>query len=228
MKKKTRLGLWMLIPGTSIIILVLVAILACAGRTDYWQGWLFFFLTIAGYVGNYLAIRDKPDLVSERLKPGKGVKWWDMLYFALSTPLFLIMIGVSALDAGRFGWTTVPTWLVLFGSLVYLAGYAVFLWAKHVNSYFSSFVRIQKDRGQTVCTEGPYKIVRHPGYVGAILYTVASPLVLGSFWGLVPALLTLFVLIGRTYMEDNMLKNELPGYAKYAQRVRYRLAPGIW
>ncbi|MFH0834728.1 MAG: isoprenylcysteine carboxylmethyltransferase family protein [Candidatus Micrarchaeota archaeon] len=227
-KGKLKLGAWTFVPATALLVLMFVAILYGAGRTDYWQGWLFFGLTVAAYAGNFLAVRGNPALISERLNPGKGIVWWDKLYQGASALLFFAAIVVSVLDAGRYGWAPVPTWLVLFGGLVYIIGYAIFLWAKHVNNYFSSFVRIQKDRGQTVCEEGPYQIVRHPGYVGGMMYAAAMPLVLGSFWGLVPAFLCVVLLVGRTYLEDEMLKKELPGYAKYARSVRYRLAPGIW
>jgi len=89
-------------------------------------------------------------------------------------------------------------------------------------------VRIQSDRGQTVCKDGPYRFVRHPGYVGGILFGLASPLVLGSFWALIPALAGAMLLVVRTYLEDRTLKEELRGYNEYAREVRHRLIPHIW
>jgi protein-S-isoprenylcysteine O-methyltransferase Ste14 len=96
------------------------------------------------------------------------------------------------------------------------------------NRFFSSVVRIQKDRGHAVVDSGPYEFIRHPGYSGAILYYIALPLALGSFWGLIPAGLTVITTIIRTALEDRMLQNELEGYIGYAKRVRYRLLPGLW
>jgi protein-S-isoprenylcysteine O-methyltransferase Ste14 len=97
-----------------------------------------------------------------------------------------------------------------------------------VNTHFETTVRIQNDRGHKVITDGPYKMVRHPGYVGAILWVVATPLIIGSIVGLIPAVIACFVLIIRTLFEDSTLHRELDGYAEYAGKIKYRLLPGIW
>lgn len=89
-------------------------------------------------------------------------------------------------------------------------------------------VRIQSDRGQTVCKDGPYHRVRHPGYLGSLIYSVATPLILGSFWGLIPVMISLALLIIRTKMEDKTLQNELEGYTQYTREVKYKILPGIW
>lgn len=102
------------------------------------------------------------------------------------------------------------------------------LWAKWANRFFSSVVRIQTDRGQTVCKDGPYRFVRHPGYVGGLLFGMATPLALGSFWALIPAAVGAMLLIVRTYLEDRTLQEELPGYLEYTKEVRHRLLPRIW
>jgi protein-S-isoprenylcysteine O-methyltransferase Ste14 len=139
------------------------------------------------------------------------------------------MMVLSILDAGRFHWQPqLPLSIILLGIFLFILGQFFFLWAKRTNMFFSSVVRIQTDRGQTVCKEGLYRFVRHPGYVGGILFGLASPLVLGSFWGLIPAILAAFCLIIRTLLEDKLLRKELPGYTEYTKEVRYRLIPGIW
>ena len=102
------------------------------------------------------------------------------------------------------------------------------LWAKQVNRYFSSVVRIQADRGQTVCRDGSYRYLRHPGYVGGLLYMLAGTLVLGSLWALALQLLACVLLVARTALEDRALQQELSGYAAYAQKVKYRLLPKVW
>jgi protein-S-isoprenylcysteine O-methyltransferase Ste14 len=102
------------------------------------------------------------------------------------------------------------------------------LWAKRENKFFSSVVRIQKDRNQTVCKGGPYQYVRHPGYLGGLLYIIATPLLLGSFWGLIPVIIAVILLVIRTYLEDKTLQAELEGYKDYTNEVRYRILPGIW
>jgi protein-S-isoprenylcysteine O-methyltransferase Ste14 len=101
-------------------------------------------------------------------------------------------------------------------------------WAMVTNRFFSSIVRIQRDRGHIVCDGGPYRWVRHPGYAGGALAALATPLALGSWWAFVPAVLTILLTAWRTALEDRTLQQELPGYAAYTQRTRYRLLPGVW
>lgn len=96
------------------------------------------------------------------------------------------------------------------------------------NTYFSTAVRIQSDRGQTVCSTGPYRFVRHPGYVGFVLQSISVPFLLGSLWALIPGIVATVLMIIRTSLEDRTLQAELPGYQDYVHKVRYRLVPGIW
>lgn len=102
------------------------------------------------------------------------------------------------------------------------------LWAMAANRFFSATVRIQEEHGHSVISQGPYRFVRHPGYTGGIIYQIAVPLVLGSWWALIPSLLAVACFILRTALEDHTLQAELDGYQTYAQRVRYRLLPGVW
>ena len=200
-----------------------------AGRLDYWQGWVYVGLNMLIVLATWLTLRNKPQLVEERLKPGAGMKTWDKWYFALSTPLYFVMLIVAGLDAGRFGWTgALPRSIYVLSFAMYLLGQGIFLWAKWVNSFFATVVRIQTDRGQTVCQEGPYRLVRHPGYVGGILFGLSAPLMLGSWWALIPAAIAALMLVVRTYLEDETLQDELAGYAEYTRLVRYRLLPGVW
>jgi protein-S-isoprenylcysteine O-methyltransferase Ste14 len=121
-----------------------------------------------------------------------------------------------------------PLALHLAGLMVSIVGYAVFLWAMAANAFFAEGVRIQEERGHTVATDGPYRLVRHPGYVGAILGIAGAPFLLGSWWALAPAALALGGYIIRTALEDRTLQEELPGYREYAQHTRWRLLPGVW
>jgi protein-S-isoprenylcysteine O-methyltransferase Ste14 len=156
------------------------------------------------------------------------MKGWDKFYFAATTPMYILALILSGLDA-RFGWTTNMSPVVYWGSvIVYLIGQAIFLWARYTNNYFSSVVRIQTDRGHTVCKEGPYRFVRHPGYVGGFLFTITIGLMLGSWWASIPQVIAALMLIWRTAREDKTLQAELLGYAQYATETRFRLVPGIW
>ncbi|MNZ97793.1 Isoprenylcysteine carboxyl methyltransferase (ICMT) family protein [compost metagenome] len=140
----------------------------------------------------------------------------------------MAILPVAALDAGRFHGSAVPAWAVLAGYLGVLAGIGVTGWAQAVNPFFEPGVRIQSERHQRVIDGGPYRFVRHPGYVGALFLLFGMALALGSFWALVPAALAAALLVLRTAWEDRLLRAELPGYADYARRVRWRLLPGVW
>jgi len=210
-------------------IFLFILIFPFAGRLDYWQGWLYIAVNTLIVLITVWILRDKPEFISERLKPGQGMKSWDKWYYALSTPFYFIFLFVSSLDSGRFGWSgPLPAVIYLGGTLIYILGQAIMLWAKLANNYFSSVVRIQTERGQQVCREGPYNYVRHPGYVGGLLFGLTGPLMLGSLWGLVPAVIAAVMLVVRTGLEDKTLHQELPGYTDYAQAVKFRLLPGVW
>jgi protein-S-isoprenylcysteine O-methyltransferase Ste14 len=136
---------------------------------------------------------------------------------------------VAGLDAGRRLWSRrFPPLVYAAAILVYCLGQFLMLWAKRTNDYFSSVVRIQFDRGQTVCCEGPYRYVRHPGYLGGLTFGLSAPLLLGSLVALIPAALAALMLVARTVLEDNTLITELDGYKLYANAVKFRLLPHIW
>lgn len=121
-----------------------------------------------------------------------------------------------------------PLWITILGLIMIISSFSFSLWAIAVNSYFECTVRIQKDRKQKVITNGPYRIVRHPGYAAGIVSVLAAPLILGSWWGLVPSTILAVVLVIRTALEDRTLQNELEWYKEYTKTTRYRLAPLIW
>jgi len=211
------------------ILVFVVIIFLAAGRLDYWQGWVYNGINICALVITFFALSNKPELIRERLKPGKGMKRWDKIYFIISTPAFILGILFACLDAGRLGWSSqLPVFVYVISILVYILGQGIFIWAKRANAFFSTVVRIQKERGHTVCQDGPYGFVRHPGYVGGILYSLSGPLVLGSLWALIPTALGLVLIIIRTFLEDKTLQEELTGYVEYSQKVKYKLIPGIW
>lgn len=198
-----------------------------AGRIDYWQGWIYNGLNIIFLLLSYFLL--PRELIEERLKPKEGMKKWDKIYYIVSLPVYFAILIISILDGGRFDWEPrIPILVVIIGVVVYIIGQIIILWAKKVNRFFSSVVRIQKDRGQTVCKDGPYRLVRHPGYLGGLLYTIVTPFVLSSFWGLIPVVIAVILLFIRTYLEDKTLQRELEGYMDYTNEARYRLLPGIW
>jgi len=217
------------IKGFIRLAVFLILIFVAAGRLDYWQGWIFSaVIMIYGLVAAFL-FADSPDLARERVKPGPGTKWWDKIFWVFFAIFSLATVLVAVLDTGRFYWTpTQPGSVYILAYLTYLVSCGISLWAMRENRFFSSVVRIQKDRGQVVVSSGPYRFVRHPGYVGGILLYLALPLVFGSLAGLLPAAVSIVTLIIRTALEDITLQKELQGYQEYANKVKYRLLPGVW
>jgi len=176
-------------------------------------------------------IRTNPDLLAERAQSldREDVRGWDrlILFFLLLVGPLAMMI-VAGLDE-RFGWSPqIPLTPRLVALAIMVLGYTVGTWAMAVNRYYSAVVRIQKDRGQTVVTDGPYRFVRHPSYATGIVASLMIPILLGSLWALIPCGLVVLGTIIRTALEDKTLLEELDGYKEYAARVRYRLLPGIW
>ena len=210
-------------------LLGIAAVFILAGRINYWQGWVFGGIFAIGFSIVAAMYADKIGLARERIKPGPGTKWWDKVFYAFYIPLHLAVVIVASLDAGRFLWTArLPAPVYIAGYIAHIFSYFIALWAMGTNRFFSSVVRIQEDRGHEVIQEGPYRFIRHPGYVSGILAGVSTSLVLGSLWALIPGAILIPLFIIRAYLEDNTLKKELSGYAEYTKKVKYRLVPGVW
>lgn len=220
---------------TGLILVYLsipLVLLVCGGNFVWWQAWLYSLLIFsAGIGGRIWAEKRHPGLLADRqsIENIRNAKAWDKLL----APLMALSIGfpmviVAGLDH-RYGWSPVfPLWLVVIGFILITLGYAFAAWALAENRFFYSVVLIQTDRGHAVCDTGPYRIVRHPGYAGNILPLLGIVLALGSVWTLIPAAVALIITVIRTALEDQTLQEELPGYREYAQRVRFRLIPGIY
>lgn len=214
-----------------LILALLVGSLALlAGRWTWWAGWVFLgvFTLYSLALFSWLAVAD-PELALERQKDADPRNEpYEKIILPLMVILELGLLVVSALDGGRFGWSTVPLMIRAVGwSLLGVAGF-ILPWVFRTNTFASGVGRIQKDRSHQVITNGPYRIVRHPMYAGVILGVLGLPLLLGSWWALIPAGLLAGLFAVRTALEDRMLIQQLPGYTAYAQRTRYRLIPGIW
>jgi protein-S-isoprenylcysteine O-methyltransferase Ste14 len=210
---------------------VVAVMFLLAGRWDWVMGWVFVavFFVLGPLVSCMVLIPRQPELVLERLKRHKPVKPWDKaLYPLLSVCAVVGLLILPPLDF-RFGWSPpLPSWLPWAAVIVGALGYLLAIWAMASNPFFARIAYVQKDRGHRVATGGPYGIVRHPGYVGVSMLMLASPVILGSLWSLIPAGLVVVLIVVRTVFEDHMLHEELDGYRDYAQRVRYRLLPGLW
>jgi protein-S-isoprenylcysteine O-methyltransferase Ste14 len=156
------------------------------------------------------------------------MKGWDKVVSGLWAVVGIVQLVVAGLDE-RYGWSG-PLMLSVhvMGIVIYVLGFALFSWAMITNAYFATVVRVQTEQGHRVCTTGPYRYVRHPGYVGAVLQAIGLPLVLGSLWAVLPGIISALLMVVRTALEDRTLRAELPGYVEYTQHTHYRLLPGIW
>ncbi len=226
----TELTLATILLGIGGFTLALAAILfISANRLDWVMAWVYMGVFGSITAVGALIIPKDPELMAERTQIKEGVKGWDKplaLVLSVFTPLGILI--VAGLDM-RFRWSPPLPLAIQFVALVFVAlGYGLMFWAAASNKFYSRFVRIQKDRGHTVATGGPYRYVRHPSYVGGIIFNLATALVLGSLWALIPGGLLSLLMVVRTALEDKTLQNELDGYQGYARRVRYRLLPGVW
>lgn len=207
------------------LIVAAVALFASAGTIAIATYWVYLATLLAVTVTSIAVL--PADLLRERLRPGGQRRPLSLQLFTLAMLAAWILAG---LDHGRFHWTdSVPPWAQWLSLAVIAASYALALWAMVVNRFFSSIVRIQSERGQHVVETGPYGVIRHPGYLAGILAMAASGPALNSWIATAVFLIpSLPFLLQRVITEDRLLKDELPGYRDYAERVRWRLIPGIW
>jgi protein-S-isoprenylcysteine O-methyltransferase Ste14 len=206
-----------------------VALFWSAGRMDWWPAWAAIAVWLVWFTAmDIVILRFNPDLMAERLSPPKGAKSWDRAILSLLRLTQLARYILAGLDL-RHGWTgNFPLAAQLAALAVCILSIALFTWALASNTFFSQIVRIQSERGHTVATGGPYRYVRHPSYLGLILFDLALSALFASWWALAAGGLCAILIILRTALEDRALQAELTGYADYARQVRYRLLPGIW
>jgi len=210
-------------------LFIAVVLFLSSGRLDWIMGWALFGITLLWVIATAtVLIQRNPRLIAERLGPKKGSKAWDTAIMSIVGLAALAKLLIAGLDM-RNDWTTeIALPYQLIAMMIAILAYSLAVWATAVNAYFSQIVRIQKDRGHKVCKEGPYQIIRHPGYLGTLLFELSTPIMLGSLWALIPGLIAAILFIIRTFLEDKTLINELDGYEEYTQQVRHRLIPGIW
>jgi protein-S-isoprenylcysteine O-methyltransferase Ste14 len=211
------------------IVMMGAALFWSAGELNWWSAWATLAVTFAWIAATAAVIlRFNPGLLAERLGPRKGARPWDIAIMGILGILQLARYIIAGLDQ-RFSWTGgFPLWVQITALMACCLGYALFVWAAASNAFFSQIVRIQTERSHVVVTGGPYHYVRHPAYLGAILFELAAPILLASWWGLGISGLTILLLVLRTALEDRTLNTGLPGYADYASQVPYRLLPHIW
>jgi len=207
-----------------------VILVATSGRWDWVMGWALVGIYAVSFAAQaIILIPRSPELLAERsVRMGKDTKPWDKALLPFYGLASLAVLVIAGLDI-RFGWgALMPFWLQGAGFALALFGNGLVTWAMAANAFFAFSVRLQRDRGQVVASGGPYRTIRHPGYAGAALFAVATALLLGSLWSLIPAAVAVLLLVVRTSLEDRTLKAELEGYAEYSSRTRFRLVPDVW
>lgn len=214
------------------IVLPAVILFGSAGTIQWPMGWIYLGLTVGGaLLSRVLAGRVHPDLLRERASSlyAEDVPQWDRILVAFVATFIPATIMLVAGTDKRFGWSPVHTvWPAVAGTLLLIAAMALVIWAMTTNRFFSAYVRIQTERGQQPVSSGPYAVIRHPGYLGGILNNVAAPLILGSWWTFIPAVIGIGFIILRSALEDRWLQVSLTGYSDYARKVKWRLIPFIW
>jgi protein-S-isoprenylcysteine O-methyltransferase Ste14 len=215
-----------------LLLLAFAAILFGSAGTLRWpSGWVF--LTLFGILSIVVSLwlaRVDPALLEERMKPifQREQKRWDRVFMGGLAVVYvgwLVLIGV---DARRMAWSDVPLPIQALGALLLIGSYWGIAWVYRTNSFAAPVIKMQAERNQTVISNGPYAMVRHPMYAFGLLQFVGMPLMLGSWWGLAAVPPIILALAFRTLGEERMLRAELAGYQDYARRVRWRFAPGLW
>lgn len=211
------------------LLILAVAYFTAAGRLNIGRAWLYFGIAAVSYiVSSSILIKCNPELINERAKERENTKSWDKVL--LSLYLLIGLLGthiVAGLDI-RFEWSSLDLMYMLPGTALYITAALFQVKTMLANKYFEATARIQSDREQQVVKDGPYSIVRHPGYASVLLSFIAIPFMIGSLYAFICTAAVFIIMFIRTALEDTMLQNELPGYSQYAEEVKSRLIPGIW
>lgn len=215
-----------------MVFFVCAPLFVAAGTLQWDWAWVYSAVTLLGWIALSLVLaRVNPELLNERGKQVKqqtGTKSWDWIIMAVYSVLLMATPIIAGLDY-RYTWSSPASdGIKIIGAGVLAVSFVPLTWSMAVNRFFAPTVRIQADRGQRVTTTGPYRYVRHPGYLGVILQFISIPFSLATWSAGIPALLGVAVYVIRTALEDRTLQAELPGYADYAHKTRYRLLPGVW
>ena len=226
--QKTMLKVIVGLTVAAIVIVFAGFVFMNASRLGWTLGWIYVGIVAATLAINLVCLRLwNPELIRRRMRVSKFSKTWDKVW-AVMFGVAMIAIYVVAVMEARDRVSSAPGAAWLLGLAIFVPGWALAIWSMVVNPFFEKTVRIQTEHGHRVIDTGPYVYMRHPGYVGFAGWMLSTPLLLASTWAFVPALISVVLLVIRTALEDRTLHEELPGYAEYAARVRFRLIPGVW
>jgi protein-S-isoprenylcysteine O-methyltransferase Ste14 len=212
------------------VVITALPLFLAAGTIAWPAGWIYLILLYGWLlIGILLLLKYNPGLLAERINISPpNQKAWDKVFVLLLNVFFFAWVILMPLDAVRFHWSWMPLWLQVVGGIALVVSFVLMSLTFRENSYLSPMVRVQEERGQTVISTGPYHLVRHPMYAGGLFMFLGTPLLLGSWYGLLLVVLFLPALFVRTVLEERTLRQELSGYEDYMKQVKYRLVPYIW
>ena len=215
--------------GLGGVVIVGGLLFAASGTIDWAQGWTFLALWAIATASPHVALaRENPSLLTRRARnPSRGRPHERVMVVVRGLCLLAIAV-LAGLETQRLGVADLPVWLVYPGTLMVLLGGVIEGWAMTENNHYEAGMRIQRDVGHKVVYHGPYRIVRHPGYLAVIIRTAGAPLVLGSIWAWIPAGVIIATMMARALIEDRALREELKGYIAYTRQVPTMLLPGVW
>jgi protein-S-isoprenylcysteine O-methyltransferase Ste14 len=213
------------------VALIGILLFATAGTLHWPQGWIFMAEFIIGSIGVMLWLaRHDPGLLKERMGGAfqKGQVFWDRVFMGFIIVFWYGWLALMGVDGGRWHLYHMPAALEILGSLLIPLGFYIVWLTFRENSFAAPVIKIQKERGQRVISTGPYAVVRHPMYAGAVIYMAGMPLLLGSWLGVLGLPLFVVAIGSRIFIEEAALRQGIAGYEAYAAKVRYRLIPGVW
>ncbi len=231
MSDKERAVVKQVIVSSFLMSIMMLVFFISAGRIDIPRAWIFFGAAfIYNILSTLIVFRYNPELIIVRLRiKREGSRSWDEVLMRITNLTGILLIPIIAgLDVGRYNLSLLQPVFLIPGFLLFIMGAILVIWAMSVNKFFEPTVRIQKDRDHKVISTGPYRLIRHPGYLSGILWMSSIPLIIGSIYAIIPLNVYYILMILRTYLEDQTLQKELPGYYEYTKKVRYRLIPFIW
>ena len=213
-----------------LFVVVAVALFLPAGTITWLAGWVYLLMFFGFFVAvEWWLFKYNPGLLKERMNfSTSDQQGWDKVIFPLLSLFPVVWLVFIAFDAGRFHWSLVPVWVQGVGGIILAVSFYLFFLTFRENSYLSPVVRIQEERGHSLIDTGPYHYVRHPMYAGMVLFMIGTPLLLGSWYGVLVGLLLVALLMRRAVLEENTLREKLHGYADYMAQVKYRLIPHVW
>mgnify|MGYP000843927842 CR=1 FL=1 len=229
-EKLTKSGIKAFLAPISWIIITGLVFFLASGEINNLRVWIYIGIyAVGGLIIGILLKKKSPKLLNDRGKMQEGTKQTDK-YIILTYFFFAIIITplIAGIDK-RFNLSDIiPFYYVYLGIVLYIISAIFSTWPMLHNPFFEGTIRIQKEKNHNVINTGPYKIVRHPGYLGMLLGSIALPLALGSVLAFIPLVIMIFLILIRTYYEDTTLQKELTGYSEYCKEVKYRLIPFIW